>query len=299
MEAMSRSSVGASESAIRQSTFYAGVKEERFKEHWWRYNAPRDLLRDGMPEYVRRVGEVLEQNPQPLFEDPLWERILQFALYDNGDESPTTLPGALSRLQNWRVNGAGRAGSERHDVTRDMAGCWYVFRLTSKRTEEREVTVSLLNILPEVYYEDFPSHSIEFSLTSRAEGDDPLVKVNGVCRHHVDQLHFIGVLAKRSAEPTAMALHYEDGDVRDGHRKSSKGVLFTTNSKRKQIAAPVVAVFIEGSDKWRGTDYDARKADLLERLGHFEATELSEIMPDWVYPHLLERSQKEMVYESQ
>lgn len=265
------------------------------------FNATRQTLREGVEPYANTVRQMLlcDSGRLQLPAGPLWEQIRAFALGEPVEEN-LTLPRSLRDLQHWRPD----KPSTRKNITSDMGGCWWIFRLTSKGGSDRQVTASLLNIRPEFYYETSPSKCIEFTLAWQGGNgesfvDQPPLTVHGICHHHNNQLHFLGILDKLSAPlPTAMVLHYEDGSTRRTHRRNSEGVLFTTSSHRVQISCPVVAVYIDGSADWRGDEYDEKRAALKPWLGSHDADKLAEILPPRAYEHLIRRSREEMVYES-
>jgi len=246
MEALSKSS------GMMQAEYHDDLDND-IKVAFTRYNARPEILRKGLSAYIPKVRDQLATHGKALPTDGLWKAVVDFAL-DGVSPEPTEerLPAALSSLDLW---------SKKHWRDRtlaEMGGSWWVFRPATKRgTDDREVTVSFLNIRPSHFYDRQPSEWMEFALFIPPKEDhDPHPKIEGICLPHADQLHFLGLLDRtpQYSLPATMVLHYVSGGQKTGvrHRVKTNGLVYVTNKEGKQVGAPITAFFIEGSQHWTG-----------------------------------------------
>lgn len=282
---------------IEQQAF-TDDKKQHLKGAWFRFNASTDTLKLGTGDYAKTLQDLLAQHGDSLPDDPLWAQIVDFAVHDRVPDAPEApIPDSLAPLRHW-----GRNTNRDHTLS-ELGGLWWVFRLSTKSNapDEREVTVSLLNIPPRRAYEDDEGEWINFSLFLHPPGEDDFhYRVDGICYPQHLHLHFIGLLDRTgSALPTAMSLHYDPGGRYPQRRARSTGLLFVTNSHSQQVSAPVVAIHIPGSDHWDKEAYLTNRVELLRRLGSFPQAAISDICSRPTYDTLLERSESYLVFETQ
>ncbi len=281
---------------IEQATLSAD-KPEKLRGPWFRFNASADTLKRGADIYARTLQSLLAKHGDGLPDDALWTQIVEFAVNDRSPEAlGTPIPDNLAPLRHWGQN------TNRDHTLSELAGMWWVFRLSTKANapEEREVTVSLLNIPPNASYRGDDGEWINFSLFLHPPGEDDFhYRVDGVCYPQHLHLHFIGLLDRTgSALPTAMSLHYDPGGRYPQRRTRSTGLLFVTNSHSQQVSAPVVALHVQGSDRWDEKAYLKNREELLRRLGSFPQAEIADICGRSNYDTLLEPSKSYLVFET-
>ena len=281
---------------VHQSTLI-GDKPEELRRRFWAFNANRDALAEGLAPYAATVAQDTAAEIEALSADPLWKQIIDFAVHGNRrDVGSNQIPQPLAPLRQWT------SFHERKPTLAEMGGCWWLFRLSSTKLnpDSPEVTVSLLNIRPEAYYESNGGAWMEYALFfhSDIEGDDG-ARVDGICYHDNLQLYFLGFLEDRSRPlPTTMVLRYRMGGSRQiTHRVATKVLLFVTNSQSRQISAPVVAVYIPKSDEWFGDKYQHEKSERLKRLGSHAHNKVSDILPIKDYQDLVERG-RELIFDA-
>jgi len=273
---------------------------------WTRFNATPGKLVKGLPWFTRVVDKELKEHQSALPEGELWAQIRAFALGEpipappDAPQGEVALPRVLDELQHWE---------ERHRMhtLAEMGGCWFLFRLHSQADKSRPpVTVTVLSILPEAELRRRNTKWTEFTLFPPPDVVDEFGKqvvheyrIKGICKPMGDHLHFLGLLDKVDANyPTALALQYPRGGTNPERKTQADGLMYVTNSKSKQISAPVFARYIEGSGTWDTDEYNKQKPILLARRGSHPPEDIADIFPPEEYERLRKETAKGTVFEA-
>jgi hypothetical protein len=280
------------------------IEEEQpdeLRNQWTRANATPQTLARGLDGYAETVGRMLDEQVGLLPDTDLWRRIRAFALSGTDAAPPPSgpvvepMPAALAELRHWVE------GDARPHTLAEVAGCWYLFRLSSQTDPDKpEVTVSVLNIRPEAILRENGAKWTEFALFLHPErkGENSY-RVNGICTPSGDHLHFLGLLDKRSSYyPSAMSFRYSPGGRLPVRQHNIDGLMFVTNSHGHQISAPVFARYAPHSDGWLREDYQTNRATMLQRLGSHPISELEDIFPADEYKRLIDKTAEGLIFEA-
>ena len=206
------------------------------------------------------------------------------------------IPPALGGFGGWNQS------HRRAHYLKEMGGCWFAFRLSSKTDpKDPEVAVALLSLRTMGWYAGKHDPWMEFLLIVHQEGvEDPTGRIEGICMQYHTNLHFVGLFDREESPlPTALALHYEPGSTRSPKRReASDGLIFGANSHGRQISAPVCALYIAGSDSWTNDDYKTKRGPFEGRVGTFKYDDIKDILPQERFEALKLRTKDQLVFQA-
>lgn len=279
------------ERGITHHELYESVPID-YRGPFTRANATEEVLRKGLRHWIAAIEPHADALKDMAVTDPVLPLLVAFA---RSGELPPPAPPDFP-IAEWRQP------LLKDQIVRELGGTWHVFRLSAQRDSSGDpmVNQTILGIAPRSHYAHEPSDWTHFSMWQQEDHPDApsrVVRIDGVCMHHVN-LHMMGLLDRvRANIPTVMMFRYQLGGRRSSdHVAEMTGVALMTNSAGKQTAAHVEAIFQKGSEAWSNDDFRKHRQTLLLSVGSRSRKEYAHLLSEQKYEKL-RRLSTDVVYQ--
>lgn len=267
------------ERGIAHSELYESVPVD-YRGPFTRANATEEVLRKGLRHWIAAIEPYADALKD--MADPVLPLLVAFA---RSGELPPPAPPDFP-IAEWRQP------LLKDQIIRELGGTWHVFRLSAHLDSGGDpmVNQTILGIAPRSHYADKPSDWTHFAMWQQEDYPDApsrVVRIDGVCMHHVN-LHMMGLLDRvRANIPTVMMFRHQLGGRRPvGHVAEMTGIALMTNSAGKQTAAHVEAIFHKDSETWSNDEFRERRQTLLLSVGSRSRKDYAHLLSEQRYEKL-------------